>query len=238
MKHTGTMTTRISYAALIALAALSLVAGTATSAGTSATPPAPRAASGSASNAAAAAGPVAEAPFNVLGREDAPVAMVEFSDLQCPYCAVYALRTFPQLKRAYIDTGKLHYAAVSFPLPSHAYAIPAAVAARCAGEQGQFWKFRDAIFADQAQLASDPYDTLAAKLGLDVARFKACRRDIRQDSYVREDLAMARRDGIASTPSFMLGRVVDGEFQGGTFSGAKSFEEISAMIDKLIADGK
>jgi protein-disulfide isomerase len=238
MKHAGTMTTPISLTALVALTALSLLAGTASSAGTSATPPAPRAASGSAPNAAAAVQPDAEAPFNVLGREDAPVAMVEFSDLQCPYCATYALRTFPQLKRAYIDTGKLHYAAVSFPLPSHAFAFPAAVAARCAGEQGQFWKFRDAIFADQAQLASDPYDALAGKLGLDVAKFKACRRDIRQDSYVREDLAMARRDGIASTPSFMLGRVVDGEFQGGTFSGSKSFEEISAMIDKLIADGK
>ncbi len=238
MKHPRPVTRPVSFHALIVLTALSLVAGTVSSAGTSATPPAPRAASGNAPNAAAAGQPDAEAPFNVLGREDAPVAMVEFSDLQCSYCANYALRTFPQLKRAYIDTGKLHYAAVSFPLPSHAYAFPAAVAARCAGEQGQFWKFRDAIFADQAQLASDPYDALAGKLGLDVAKFKTCRRDIRQDSYVREDLAMARRDGIASTPSFMLGRVVDGEFQGGTFSGAKSFEEISAMIDKLIADGK
>ena len=179
-----------------------------------------------------------EAPFNVLGREDAPLAMVEFSDMQCPYCRVYALQTFPQLKRAYIDTGKLHYAAVSFPLPMHAYAFPAAIAARCAGEQGKFWEFRDAVFADQAQLASDPYDALAGKLGLDVTKFKTCRRDIRQDSYVREDLAMARRDGIASTPSFMLGRVVDGEFQAETFSGAKSFDEISAKIDKLLAGGK
>jgi protein-disulfide isomerase len=55
---------------------------------------------------------------------------------------------------------------------------------------------------------------------------------------VREDLAMARRDGITSTPSFMLGRVVDGELQGETFSGAKSFEEIAAKIDALLATGK
>ncbi len=223
---------------LTALVALMLPALAPVSADTVAAAPAPQAAPRSAPGTAASVQAGVETPINVLGREDAPVAMVEFSDLQCPYCAAYALRTFPQLKRAYIDTGKVHYAAVSFPLPMHAYAFPAAVAARCAGEQGQFWKFRDALFADQAQLASDPYDALAAKLGLDVAKFKSCRRDIRQDSIVREDLAMARRDGIASTPSFMLGRVVDGEFQAETFSGAKSFEEISAMIDKLLATAR
>jgi protein-disulfide isomerase len=213
MKHAGHVTRPASFTALIALTALWLIPGAAWSADT-------------------------EAPFNVLGREDAPVAMVEFSDLQCPYCRVYALQTFPLIKRAYIDTGKVHYAAVSFPLPSHAYAFPAAVAARCAGEQGKFWQFRDAIFSDQAQLASDPYDALAGKLGLDVAKFKSCRRDIRQDSHVREDLAMARRDGIASTPSFMIGRVVDGELQGETIAGAKSFDEISAVIDRILAAGK
>ena len=213
MKQPGRALGFASFTALVAFAALSLAAGP-------------------------AAGAEEAAPFNVLGRADAPVAMVEFSDMQCPYCTVYALQTFPQIKRAYIDTGKLHYAAVSFPLPSHAYAIPAAVAARCAGEQGKFWAFRDALFADQARLASDPYDALAKKLGLDVAKFNACRRDVRQDAYVREDLAMARRDGIASTPSFMLGRVVDGELQAETFSGARSFEEIAAKIDALLATGK
>lgn len=238
MKHPGHMTRPALFAALLGLTALSLVAVAASGADTSAAAPAPEATPHGAPNAAAAVQADTEATFNVLGREDAPVAMVEFSDLQCPYCATYALRTFPQLKRAYIDTGKMHYAAISFPLPMHAYAIPAAVAARCAGKQGKFWQFRDALFADQAQIASDPYDALAGKLGLDVAKFKSCRRDIRQDSYVREDLAMARRDGITSTPSFMIGRVVDGELQAETMSGAKSFEEFAAVIDKILAAGK
>lgn len=184
--------------------------------------------------AAAPAG--AEAPFNVLGSEDAPVAMVEFSDLQCPYCATYALHTFPQIKRAYIDTGKVHYAAVNFPLPMHAHAMPAAVASRCAGKQGKFWPYRDALFADQAQLASNPFDGLAGKMGLDVAKFTACRRDVREEAAVREDLEMARRDGISGTPSFMIGRVVNGELQGETFSGAKPFEEFAAKIDALLRE--
>jgi len=193
-----------------------------------------------------------EAPFNVLGSEEAPVAIVEFSDLQCPYCARYALQTFPEIKRVYIDTGKVHYAAIDFPLPMHAYAFPAAVAARCAGEQGKYWQYRDAFFANQSQIVSnpaydvkaqlprdaDPFDTLGRKLGLDVARFDACRRDVRQDAVVREDLAMARRDGITSTPSFMIGRVVDGELRGETISGAKSFEELAAKIDALLREAR
>jgi protein-disulfide isomerase len=187
---------------------------------------------------AASAEPAREALFNILGTEDAPVAIVEFSDLQCPYCARYALQTFPEIKRTYIDTGKVHYAAIDFPLPMHAYAFPAAVAARCAGEQGKYWQYRQGIFAAQSQLASDSFDALATKLGLDVGKFDSCRRDVRQDAKVREDLAMARHDGIDSTPSFMIGRVVDGEFQGEVISGAKSFEEFSKRIEKLLSAGK
>ena len=110
----------------------------------------------------------------------------------------------------------------------HPYALPAAVATRCAGEQGKFWQYRDAFFADQSQIVSspgfdvrallprdaDPFDKLARNLHMDVARFDACRRDVRQDAVVREDIAMARRDGITGTPSFMIGRVVDGELRG------------------------
>lgn len=236
MTHHSRLSRPASLATLIAFAALSLAASVPASAAAATAAPARQAAPHAGPDAAVQAG--MEAPFNVLGRQDAPVAMVEFSDMQCPYCAIYALQTFPLIKRAYIDTGKVHYAAISFPLPMHAYAMPAAVAARCAGEQGKFWQYRDAVFADQARLASDPFDALAKKLGLEVATFKACRRDVRQDSYVREDLAMARRDGITSTPSFMIGKVVDGELQGETMSGAKSFEEISAAIDKLLATRK
>jgi protein-disulfide isomerase len=218
---------------LAAFIALLLVAAAHARAGTAAATAAPPAGSPGAAGAAKDQ-PGAQAPFNVLGSEDAPVAMVEFSDLQCPYCASYALHTFPQIKRAYIDTGRVHYAAVNFPLPMHAHAMRAAVASRCAGKQGKFWQYRDALFANQAQLGSDPFDGLAGKMGLDVAKFKSCRRDLREDAAVREDLEMARRDGIASTPSFMIGRVVDGELQGETITGAKSFEEFAAKIDALL----
>ena len=117
--------------------------------------------------------------FNVVGRADAPVTIIEFSDLQCPYCARNALNTFPEIKRNYIDTGKVRYVARDFPLDMHPFAMPAAVATRCAGEQGKFWEYRHALFERQNELATAPYDALAAELGLDVPRFAACQKDRR-----------------------------------------------------------
>ena len=93
-------------------------------------------------------------PFNVLGREDAPVTIIEFTDLQCPYCARFATQTFPRLKHDYIETGKLRYSSMDFPLPFHDFALPAAIASRCAGEQGRFWDYREALFAAQATLGT------------------------------------------------------------------------------------
>ncbi len=189
------------------------------------------------------AGPVADAPgatppaqFNVIGRDDAPVTIIEFTDLQCPYCARYASQTFPRLKREYVDTGKLRYTSRDLPLPFHSFALPAAVASRCAGEQGRFWEFREALFASQSLLGSEPYGRIAGQLGLDVERLEACRAKGEQESNVRADLAMAAQHGIESTPTFVIGRVVGGEFRGEVVSGAKPYEFFEAKLDALLAE--
>jgi protein-disulfide isomerase len=178
----------------------------------------------------------ANAPFNVIGRDDAPVTIIEFTDLQCPYCARYASQTFPRLKREYVDTGKLRYTSRDLPLPFHSFALPAAVASRCAGEQGRFWEYREALFASQSQLGTEPYGRIAGQLGLDVGQLEACRANGEQESNVRADLAMAAQYGIRSTPTFVIGRVVDGEFQGEVVSGAQPYEFFKAKLDALLAE--
>jgi protein-disulfide isomerase len=178
------------------------------------------------------------APFNVIGRDDAPVTIIEFTDLQCPYCARYASQTFPRLKREYVDTGKLRYTSRDLPLPFHSFALPAAVASRCAGEQGRFWEYREALFASQSQLGTEPYGRIAGQLGLDVGQLEACRANGEQESNVRADLAMAAQYGIRSTPTFVIGRVVDGEFQGEVVSGAQPYEFFKAKLDALLAEAR
>ena len=173
-------------------------------------------------------------PFNTLGREDAPVSIIEFTDLQCPYCARHARQTFPRLRTDYIETGKVRYASRDLPLDIHPYALAAAVASRCAGEQGRFWEYREALFAAQRTLSSEPYLRIARELGLDVEQLEACRRDGRQEANVRDDMAVARASGIRSTPGFVIGRVVDGQFQGEAMTGAQPYEVFAAKIDALL----
>jgi len=180
------------------------------------------------------AAPQRAMPFNTLGREDAPVSIIEFTDLQCPFCARHARETFPRLRREYIETGKVRYASRDLPLARHAYAVPAAVASRCAGEQGRFWEYREALFAAQRTLGSEPYARIAGELGLDVERLEACRRDGRQEANVRADIEVARASGIGSTPGFVIGRVVDGQFEGEKMLGAKPYEVFTAKIDALL----
>jgi len=176
--------------------------------------------------------------FNVVGRADAPVTIIEFSDLQCPHCARNALNTFPEIKRNYIDTGKVRYVARDFPLTMHPFAMPAAVATRCAGEQGKFWQYRHALFERQNDLATSPYDALAAELGLDAPRFAECQKDPAQVAAVRADIALAGSNRVTSTPTFLVGRVVDGKLEGEGFAGAKPYADFAARIDAALAAGK
>jgi protein-disulfide isomerase len=179
--------------------------------------------------------PAPAAPFNQLGRADAPVTMLEFSDLQCQFCARHASQTFPQLRRDYIETGKLRYVAHDMPLSYHPYAMPAAVAGRCAGEQGRFWEYRAALFEAQARLAQEPYVEVATTLGLDLERFEACRRDGRHEAAIRADLALAASLGLDSTPSFVISRTAEGKPTGDAISGAKPIAVFTGRIDALLA---
>lgn len=85
----------------------------------------------------------------VLGSPTAPVTIIEFSDYQCPFCYSFWQQTLPQIKKNYIDTGKVKFVYRDFPLNIHPMAEPSARAANCAGEQGKYWEYHDKIFGEQ-----------------------------------------------------------------------------------------
>jgi protein-disulfide isomerase len=184
--------------------------------------------------AAPAAATTSPADQRILGSAEAQVMIIEFTDLQCPYCARFARDTWPLLRERYVDTGKIRFATRDLPLPFHAFALPAAVAARCAGQQGKFWEYREALFHDQSLLGHERYVELAGTLGLDTTRFESCRADPAMLATVRADAALAASSGIASTPSFVIGRVVNGEFEGEVMSGAQPFEVFQQRLDLLL----
>ncbi|MCP4493603.1 MAG: thioredoxin domain-containing protein [Gammaproteobacteria bacterium] len=109
-----------------------------------------------------------------LGDPNAKLAIIEFTDYQCPYCARHNQSVLPAIKKQLIETGKAKYMMYDFPLGFHAQAKPAAIAARCAGEQGKYWQMHDALFANQRKLGSALYETTAKELALDEAAFISC----------------------------------------------------------------
>lgn len=189
---------------------------------------------------------VAASPFDlrdatlpVLGDVDAQVAIVEFSDFQCPYCRRHQTNTTPALVDKYVQTGKVKYVFVDFPLSFHDNAESAAVAAACADKQGSFWRMHDALFASQAALGAETYRKLAADLNLDKAAFERCLSDPATVANVTKHVALGESMGVTGTPSFLVGRVRDGKLVDGiSVSGAQplsSFERVLAPLLESVA---
>ncbi len=160
-----------------------------------------------------------------LGPADAPITIVEFSDYQCPYCQKWYKEVFAQLLASYPNQIRFVYR--DLPLPMHSEAVPAAEAADCAGEQGAYWKFHDALFSGQETLGRSAYEQFAANLGLDTAAFTTCLDDHRYRSRVETDASDAAHLGLTGTPSFYInGRIL---------IGALPLESFKTIIDEELA---
>ncbi len=171
----------------------------------------------------------------VLGSPSAQVAVVEFSDFQCPYCGRFQADTFAQLKKAYVDTGKIKYVFRDFPLILHEQAHGAAIAAHCAGRQDAYWKMHDALFTQQQRLGPELYKELAASLKLEPAAFASCLNDPTAAAEVDNDLSYGQSVGVQGTPSFFVGRIDSGQVvDARAISGAKPFTVFAQAIDALL----
>jgi protein-disulfide isomerase len=174
---------------------------------------------------------------NVLGRADAPVTLVEFTDLECPYCRIFHVGTFEQLKREYIDTGKVRFISRDFPLDFHPNARPAALAVRCAGEQGKFWEMRHGVTLNASKLGPPVYDRLAGELGLDLSRFSACVSSDRYKAAIDRDVADAMSAGVTGTPTFVLGATAAGTaVEGHRLVGALPYPAFESRIKALLGE--
>lgn len=171
-----------------------------------------------------------------LGRDDAPIVIVEYSDYQCPYCSQFHANVLPRLQSEYIDTGKVRLIFRDLPLAIHRESVPAAIAAHCAAEQGKFWAMNAALFAHYRELGSELYERLVQTLNLDIDKFGACIQSPLSGKSVQMDVQEARRYGLKSTPSFILGRSDKGRVEiHRTASGFADFETFAREIDSLLA---
>jgi protein-disulfide isomerase len=160
-----------------------------------------------------------------IGPDDAPVTIIEFSDYQCPYCQIWHEQVFDQLLANYPNQVRFVYR--DLPIPSHPESLPAAEAADCAGEQGDYWSYHNALFSGQYGLSRSAYEQYASDLGLNLASFVACLDDHRTLAEIQADYNAANSAGLGSTPTFVInGRVL---------IGALPFADFKTVIDEELA---
>ncbi len=173
----------------------------------------------------------------VLGSKNAKIVMFEYSDFQCPFCRKFFLESFSNIKKNFVDNGKVRFVYKDFPIESlgHTMAYSSAQAALCAKEQGEkyFWKVHDAIFRGQNELnptgtvrfnEEQLYSWLENVTGLDVSKVKDCVSSGKYKKVVTSDLDEGQKNGIRGTPSFII------LFEGNV--------DVKKLIDLQIPDGR
>jgi protein-disulfide isomerase len=161
-------------------------------------------------------------PF--LGPVDAPITIIEFAEYQCPYCAKskeitdQVLAAFP---------GKVRLVYRDFPLGFHDRAIPAAVAANCAGAQDKYFPMHDLILANQGNLEDATFKAYATQLELNLGQWETCLSDPAQIAEIQADMADGEAFGVSGTPGFFI----NGIFLGG----ALPFETFETIINRELA---
>jgi protein-disulfide isomerase len=170
-------------------------------------------------------GTAAEMAF---GRPDAPVTIVQYASLTCPYCRRFHKETFPKLKKEFIDTGKVRYILRDFPIGKTSGA--ATIALRCAKPDkylvlyGKFLEQQPAWVSQEVRL--DPIFKVASQVGMTRQQFDACRENqsmIDGLNWVKE---RGRKLGVIGTPNFFV--------EGKLVKKVLSIEEIRTMVESLI----
>ena len=165
---------------------------------------------------------------HVLGDPKAPVTIIEYASLTCSHCAHFHTQILPELKKKWIDTGKVKLVYRDFPLDQ--VAAKAAQIAECAGND-RYFAVLDIIFRGQAQWATaqDPIAELAKPLriaGLGENEIKACLANEAIANGVIADYRGGEALGVSSTPTLFI----DGQL----YRGARSVEELDGVIGKLV----
>lgn len=146
-----------------------------------------------------------------VGNESAPIVVREFADYQCPACARFT-EASQRLKKEYVEAGKVRFVYFDLPLRQHQNAMPAALAARCAGDQGQYWAMHEKLYSAQNEWSSsnDPTATFiryANNLGMEERRFRRCMETELHKEAVEQSLQVAIQLRIASTPTVMVDNI-------------------------------
>ena len=174
--------------------------------------------------------PVVEVPIgnsdHIRGNTNAPITIVEYSDLECPFCKTF----HATMKQTLIEYGdQVRWIFKHFPLDQrHPKADKEAEAAECAHEQGKFWEFHDQIYQNQGRMGAALYTEIAQKLGLDMDKFNSCVETGKYRAEIQEDFSQGSQAGISGTPGFLINGI--------PLIGAHPFQNFQQVIEAELAN--
>jgi protein-disulfide isomerase len=178
---------------------------------------------------------------NQVGKDNAKVTMVEYSDFQCPFCERHYTQTYKALYEKYVKEGKMRIIFRDLPLEFHSFAKTAALAARCGGEQGKYAEMHDKLFDTQSEWAAvgpdnklvkteaevvEMYKGYAAGVGVNASKFNSCMDEKKFAKDIDEDLKMASELGASATPTFFV--------EGDRIVGAQPLSVFEAKIEEKL----
>lgn len=169
----------------------------------------------------------------VRGDRHALITLLEYSDFTCGYCEKFFRETWPLLFAEYVRTGKVRLVYRDYPRSVSGPSVETALAARCAGEQGQYWAMHDFLFSSGKKFSSADLRRHAEALQINLQRFNSCVDDARYTKDIYADRITAESFGIRGTPHFVL-YVTDDPQEAVVIPGAFPYEVFKEEIDKLL----
>lgn len=171
-----------------------------------------------------------------IGSPDAEVKIVSYEDFECPYCGRYNKNAYPQIVENFVQSGQAQYFYKNFPLGSHPWAEPSAIASECALNQDAeaFWTFKKGFFDNQEALGN-AYDSgkfdesmyhWAEQTGLNVDQFRTCYDNEEELSEVNQDQQEGAANGVRGTPSIFV--------QGNLIAGAQPYTRFETAINDAL----
>lgn len=177
----------------------------------------------------------------IRGNVNAPVTMIEYSDFTCGYCLKFFKETWPKIQARYVETGKVRFLYKDYPRADQGPGLTAALAARCAGDQGTYWPMHDRLFSADGRLGADSYSQHAKAIGLNEPQFRQCLRDASHVPAIFQDREEANSWGFRGTPGFVLMRTAKQPTTKDpaiAIPGAFPYEAFEEEIEKLLSPEK
>ncbi len=178
----------------------------------------------------------------VKGNNNAKLIFIDVSDYQCSFCGQFVREALPQIEAEYVNTGKIRYVFIDYPIEAlHENAFKAALAANCAADQGKFWLMHDSLFKNQDALDSVNLLRYAEMIGLDMTDFKKCFDGEKYNAEIRKELDEAIKIGVGSVPTFLLGYAESEEGKVKvvkSLRGARPYSDYKELIESALSPQK